>query len=88
MDGADHDTCTEFDEVASIRSARGADGSASGIIKAEVVLFDDSTADVLVTVTTLVSYKRDGSRLVKRTVRARVASDRTVPLGGVRTMFV
>lgn len=75
MAGEDHETCTEVGDVASIWSARGADGSASGITSAEVVLFDDSTAEVLVTVTTLVSYNRDGSRLVNRTVRARVVND-------------
>ena len=88
MAGEDHETCTEVGDVASICRRRGADGSASGITKAEVVLFDDSTDAVLVTVTTFVSYKRVGSRFVKRTVRARVVSDWTTPLVGLRTMFV
>ena len=75
MDGEDQETCTEVGDVASTWRLRGTDGSASGITRAEVVLFVDSTVAVLVTVTTFVSYKRDGSRLVKRTVRARVVSD-------------
>ena len=75
MAGEDQETCTEVGDVASIWRRRGTDGSASGITRAEVVLFVVSTVAVLVTVTTFVSYKRDGSRLVKRTVRARVVSD-------------
>ena len=75
MAGEDQETCTEVGDVASTWRRRGTDGSASGITRAEVVLFVDSTVAVLVTVTTFVSYKRDGSRLVKRTVRARVVSD-------------
>ena len=55
MDGVDQVTCADVGDVASTWSDRGADGNAKGMTSADVVLFTDSTTDVLVTVTTLVS---------------------------------
>lgn len=64
---------------ASILRSRGADGIASGITSADAVFVDVSIVAELVIVTILVSYIFDGSRLVKRAVRAMVLSERTTP---------
>jgi hypothetical protein len=85
--GADQETWTELDDVASMCNALGADGSARGITKADVVLFIDSITDVLVTVTIFASYKRDGSRFVNLATRDRVVKVRTRPFGGLNTIF-
>jgi hypothetical protein len=64
--GADQETRAVLELTASTWSERGAEGSASGITRAEAVLLLVSALAVLVTVTIFVSYIRDGSRFVKR----------------------
>lgn len=64
---------------ASMLRSRGADGFARGITSAEAVFVEASTVAVLVIVTILVSYNLEGSRLVKRALRATVVSARTTP---------
>ena len=59
--------------------SRGADGLPRGMTIADAVFVDVSIVAVLVIVTIFVSYNFDGSRLVKRALRAMVVSERTTP---------
>ena len=79
MSGVAHVTRADDAVGASIFRSRGADGCARGMTSAEAVLVEASTDTELVIVTIFVSYNLDGSKFVKRALRATVVNARTTP---------